>query len=218
MTKNKNINTSKFWDKQFEDEFDIVFAKKSGYYRWRDEQFAHIGNAVPAIPGIKLLDYGCGLGHFCRYLESRYIFAEVAGTDFSPKAIELAQKIAPGLFLFVSNSKQVDTKDESFGFISCIELIEHLKKPEDLLKEFARVIEKKGVVALTTPIFNPEKGVKSHDHVQEYTPITLKALCEKYFDDVDISIPFYKYNPTTRVAIQTEWQMAICRKPKKNAK
>lgn len=218
MVKSKNINTPEFWDKQFEEEFEVVFCRKDGYYRWRDEQFAHVANAVPTISGIKILDYGCGLGHFCRYLESRFVFSIVAGTDFSPKAIELAKVIAPGLYFFISPSKKIDVIDNSFGFISCIELIEHIEKPEELLKEFVRVIKKNGVVAITTPIFNPDKGLKSEDHVEEYTPITLKILCEKYFENVDISIPFYKLNPTTRVAIETEWQMAICKKPKKNAK
>ena len=214
----KNINTPEFWNKQFENEYEVALAKKSGYYRWRDEQFAHVGNAVPTVRGIKILDYGCGLGHFCRYLESRFLFAEIAGTDFSPKAIELAKKIAPGLFLFVSPSKKIDVIDDSFGFISSLELIEHLDKPEELLKEFVRVIEKDGVVAITTPIFNSKKGMKSDDHVQEYTPITLKTLCEEYFNSVEISIPFYKLNPASKIAIETEWQMAICKKPKKNAK
>lgn len=76
-------------------------------------------------------------------------------------------------------------EDESFDSIVTFQVIEHVKKDEDFVKEIYRVLKKGGTALITTP--NVKMTLSRNPwHVREYTAEQLVALCEKYFDEVEM--------------------------------
>ncbi len=101
-------------------------------------------------PGESILDLGCGGGKFTIWAaEAGY---SATGMDISAKAMEMAQGTFPG-----GNFKQLNTDgsipadDQSFGFVWCSEVIEHILEVDEFLKEISRVMKLGGILILTTP-------------------------------------------------------------------
>ncbi|MDC0213257.1 class I SAM-dependent methyltransferase [Gammaproteobacteria bacterium] len=117
----------------------------------------------------KILDVGCGIGHFLR---SR---PEALGIDINPRTVAFCQ--SQGL-----NAKHVEgfpsnLASESFDSILLDNVIEHIEDPSDLLKEVQRLLKKDGVFVVGIP---GEKGFYSApDHVNFYEEDSLNS---KLFD------------------------------------
>ena len=66
---------------------------------------------------------------------------------------DIDEKNNPDIILDVSNMKNI--KSESVDVVNAIELFEHVKKPEQGLKECYRVLKVKGVMVLSAPFLYP---------------------------------------------------------------
>jgi SAM-dependent methyltransferase len=59
--------------------------------------------AVAPLEGRRILDVGCGLGHFADFLAARYSDFAYVGVDLSSRMIELGREAHPGLDLRAAN-------------------------------------------------------------------------------------------------------------------
>jgi SAM-dependent methyltransferase len=84
-----------------------------------------------------VLDAGCGEGFAMRYLmgESR---AAVVGLDGSASALRVAGRINPGRSFIAGDLLRLPFPDRSFDLVICIEVLEHLDRPEQGLAELRR--------------------------------------------------------------------------------
>lgn len=93
----------------------------------------------------KILDVGAGEGALTKKL--LHAGFDVEPCDYNPDQFKIATK----------KCKQVDLNlplpypEESFDFVVCIEVIEHLRDPWHLVSELGRVLKKTGKLILTTP-------------------------------------------------------------------
>jgi SAM-dependent methyltransferase len=94
-------------------------------------------------------DLGCGPGHVARYLHDQGV--RMLGVDLSPKMIEWAEHLNPGLDFRVGDLRSLDLPDGSLAGIVAFYSIIHLEAAEiDLaLREFRRVLAPGGVVLLS---------------------------------------------------------------------
>jgi|SRR5208283_1890194 len=117
------------------------------------------------INGGRILDYGCGKGDFCQFLQDKGIHAEYAGFDINEKLIALAKKKFPGADFRVFDIEK-DLLDEDFDYIFLCgvfnlnvqgldETIRHC-----LLKLFKRCRRALAFNALS--LHNPQKGFELH--------------------------------------------------------
>jgi len=101
----------------------------------------------------KVLDIGCGAGTLDFYLANKG--HNVTGIDISEKAIESCIQTAKNLRLKKVEFKQVDFPKETisgiFDFIICSEVIEHLKDDKTALKQINKLLQKGGILILSTP-------------------------------------------------------------------
>jgi len=97
------------------------------------------------------LDVGCAEGFYVHQL-SRIGFAHVIGTDISCTRIKRAtqRKLWNEDFL-VCDAEYLPFRDDSFDFILCSEVFEHLLCPNKLLSEVSRMLTRNGQLVLTTP-------------------------------------------------------------------
>jgi 2-polyprenyl-6-hydroxyphenyl methylase/3-demethylubiquinone-9 3-methyltransferase len=99
----------------------------------------------------KILDIGCGEGMLGRVLDDRY---EIIGIDISDQALNLASD-------HYDNTRQLNVEKENltdisysdFDAVVCLELLEHVFNPEDVLQEILSIIHKDGLFISSFPNF-----------------------------------------------------------------
>jgi len=108
---------------------------------------------IPLPPNACVLDVGCGRGDLVLYL-AKFV-KKAIGIDYSSDGIALAEGIrkkAPKSIqqktaFYVMNIKKLQFPDNSIDVVICIDVLEHLYKPEVeiALREISRVLKKDGV-------------------------------------------------------------------------
>ena len=98
-----------------------------------------------------VLDVGCGNGVISRNL-GRCGY-NVFGIDVSEKAIFKAKELNefPNVNFDVISAEQLVADGNKYNAIICSEVLEHLNKPEDLLKTLYRSLTDDGVLIVTVP-------------------------------------------------------------------
>lgn len=177
--KKENINTPDFWDQQFLDEYKLLKGKpnKNSYYRWNEYRFSQIARFIRHGEGRQILDVGSGLGHLTRYIKARFPFHGVHGADFCPATVEKAREMSCDIDYYVNSCYELPFGEE-MDYVIGTEIIEHLDKPGELLRQMKKVLIKGGTAIITTPL-GDGVTVNSDDHVQEFTAKELKALMEQ---------------------------------------
>ena len=89
-------------------------------------------------------DLGCGPGHVTRYLHERGL--EVSGVDLSPRMIEVARRLNPGIAFHIGDMRALAVQDNVWTGIAAFYSIVNLP-PADVVKatqEMARVLAPEG--------------------------------------------------------------------------
>ena len=97
--------------------------------------------------GKKVLDIGCGRGGYS--LKLFHEGADVVSLDIISEYFQHHQKSQ----FILGNAVLLPFKSESFDFVFCSSLIEHVKTPNILIKEIKRVMKKGGNCYLSFPPF-----------------------------------------------------------------
>lgn len=153
-----------------------------------------------------VLDAGCGAGQGAAYLSqngARY----VVGIDVSPESIVYARELFPknNLSFVVMDALFLGFPDRTFDVVTSIEVIEHLRQPEQYISEIRRVLKDEGILVLSTPnklISSPTPGTIWPYHVKEFYPDELYGLLARYFSRVEMWgmwIPVYDQHPARRL-------------------
>ena len=153
---------------------------------------------VPA--GARVLDVGCGEGHFAAALAR--VEAEVVGIDVAAEPLRRARLRHPELDLRqVPAQGAWPLRDASFDAVWAGEVIEHVADTAGWLSELRRVLRSGGVLLLSTPdhgrlrmlrwalaprVFDAHFNPRA-DHLRFYTRRTLTELLEDFgFHDVEV--------------------------------
>lgn len=207
----KNLNTPKFWDIQFKQEWDGVFGEKpsvDAFYRWDAHRFDVLSLLVEHTG--KLLDIGCGLGSFVRFIKAKFPKLDITGIDFSKFAIEKAKELDDRITYHVGNTYRMDMfKDNTFNYVIASEILEHLSYPEKMLKEIKRVLKPGGMVVVSTPNPKEDGTLYSVEHIKEYAPQETEYMLRKYFEDIRYIMPPLMKDRKTGDLIQQWWYVAV---------
>jgi ubiquinone/menaquinone biosynthesis C-methylase UbiE len=91
----------------------------------------------------KLLEIGCGTGHFTRWLSSRGL--ECYGLDLSRLMLKEAKKLWPNGMLLQGDSGGLPFKDKAFDVVAFITCLEYMPDIVKTVSEAARV-SRKGII------------------------------------------------------------------------
>ena len=110
-------------------------------------------SAQVSLPGRRVLDVGCGGGILTEALARQG--ANVQGLDAGAEIIRVAQQHAldTGLEIAYSNAALEDfvgNNSDNFEVITCMELLEHVPDPEQLLRACGRALAPGGHLFLAT--------------------------------------------------------------------
>ena len=105
-----------------------------------------LSRALPeAKPGARLLDAGCGTGHFSAFFAEQGF--EVVGVDISRNMIEAARsKRIPDTTFAVAGITALPFEDESFDIVAAVTVVEFLVEPDKALEEMVRCLRPGGTL------------------------------------------------------------------------
>ena len=138
--------------------------------------------AKPYIKG-KLLELGCGEGRGVEVLAP--LADSYVGIDKIKEIVEALSSKYPDYSFFDGSFPPFPFKEDSFDTIVTFQVIEHVKKDEEFIKEIHRVLKKGGKVLITTPNIKMTLS-RNPWHEREYTASQLEDLCGKYFSNVEV--------------------------------
>lgn len=104
-------------------------------------------------PGARIMEAGCGLGHFTVAAYARGYRAE--GLDWCPRTIERLRERFPQIPWHVGDARALSFPDGTFDALYSPGVCEHFEEgPETVLQETRRVLRAGGIAVVSTPCFN----------------------------------------------------------------
>lgn len=138
----------------------------------------------------RILDFGCGTGHFLAQLASLRPDLHLHGVDFSSESIQAAKEtcasLEPPPDLRVMIGASTSWSNQTFDAVYSLEVVEHLSTPllHAMVTEIKRLLKPGGYLVITTP--NDEDLEKLHtccpncqstfhiwQHVRSWSPESL---------------------------------------------
>jgi SAM-dependent methyltransferase len=141
------------------------------------------------LPPRRILEVGCGTGHFLNYAHSRGW--DAYGVDISPWAGKhMREKF--NLKIFVGELEEAKFKSNFFDVVHMSHVLEHVRNPLATLKELSRVLKKEGILIIEVPnefsslrykirllIRHPIFYEIPSPHLFFFSAITLKHILQK---------------------------------------
>jgi len=119
---------------------------KSHSWRTVENSAAYL---IPSLlPGLSLLDVGCGPGTITADFAERLAPGAVIGVDAAAEVIAKASAFdAPNLSFAVADAYALPFADDSFDIVHAHQTLQHVARPVEVLRELRRVVKPGGVVA-----------------------------------------------------------------------
>jgi len=102
----------------------------------------------PARGSQRLLDVGCGTGHWSRFFNA--LGYEVQGIDISEEMIRTAKEISPGCRFDVGSACDLPFPDASFDITASITALEFIPDQAAAVREMARCTRSGGIMLIGT--------------------------------------------------------------------
>ncbi len=143
-----------------------------------EQQMRHMPSQPPDRQG-RLLDVGCGNGAFLKMAQAAGW--SVQGIDFDPIAVAEARR--QGLAVDLGGIDQLADQAQTYDWITCSHVLEHVHDPQELLHSMHRLLRPCGTLWLQTPnidsighkTYGPYwRGLEPPRHL---ALMPLKALC-----------------------------------------
>ena len=122
----------------------------------------YINNKSP-VDGLKVLDVGCGGGLLAEALDSKG--AEVTAIDVTEANIEVAKLHAEKMqvkidYRLVTAEELAQQESQSFDVVSCLEVIEHVPDPGQLIKACSDLLKPDGQMFLSSVRPEPKVAIQ----------------------------------------------------------
>ncbi len=138
--------------------------------------------AKPYVKG-RLLELGCGEGRGVELLAP--LADEYVAIDKIQEVIDNLKSNFPEIDFRQGVFPPFEFEDNSFDTIVSFQVIEHVKKDVDFLKEIHRVLKPGGSAIITTPNIKMTLS-RNPWHVREYTADELKGIAAGIFPEVEM--------------------------------
>lgn len=146
--------------------------------RYEINDYSGIEEALLAFVGQptgRVLEVGCGTGHWLRVLSERGV--SVAGVDASSNMLDYAHDQAPRAALAQARAEHLPWSNESFDSVFCINAFHHFEDKAGFLAEARRVLGPGGKVM--TIGLDPHPGV-DYWYIYEYFEPVLEIDKRRY--------------------------------------
>jgi ubiquinone/menaquinone biosynthesis C-methylase UbiE len=136
-----------------------------------------------------ILDVGCGEGFTLNRLKEAGISKKLEGIEYLQAAIDLGKKTYPDIKIIKGTIYELPYEDNAFDLVLCTEVLEHLDKPQDALKELVRVSKKYLVISVPNePFFMLAQLIRGKnwsrfgndiEHINHWTMLSFPRFVKK---------------------------------------
>jgi O-antigen biosynthesis protein len=149
-------------------------------------------------PG-RVLDVGCSTGYLAERLQQRG--STVIGIEMDERAAEVARRFCEAVYVGNIETMELPFDAESFDYVMCGDLIEHLRDPQAVLARLRPLLRPTGRLVLSTPnianwamrlslLFGrfryTEWGILDRTHTHFFTRKTLRECLEAAGYRIDV--------------------------------
>lgn len=125
--------------------YERIWKKKGIDKEPRIEKGSRVDIALKLLDkGERLLDIGCGDGTLGYFAKNKY--KEVYGVDISEEALKIAEKRGIIVKKVNLNEEKLPFENEYFDAVTCLDVIEHVFEPRDLI-----MLKRGGILIISTP-------------------------------------------------------------------
>ncbi len=172
------------------EEWNAFYEGNRWHSAWKRAIADLLHDITNEIKPYKVLDVGGGSSPNINYIVAN----QKIGMDINQKALGFMEKHSEAIFVCGSVTN-IPYRDNSFDFVSCIEVIEHLEPQncEKAVSELSRVVRKDGTVVIATPNYSSllwnltekarhvfQRGLWTDDHHTHFNHKSLNELCKRY--------------------------------------
>jgi SAM-dependent methyltransferase len=127
-------------------------------HSWRTVENSASYLADALVPGANVLDVGCGPGTITVDIAERVAPGRVVGMDSSDEIVEQAAALAKergltNVEFVVGNAYALDFPNETFDVVHAHQVLQHVARPVDVLREMRRVRTADGVVGARDVVY-----------------------------------------------------------------
>ena len=158
-----------------------VVTSRGGFNPTWQRHVAAYALSEPFLAPGRVLDVGCGVGHSYMLLTPR----ETVGVDIDAGVLDGQQRET-----VAADMRRLPFPAASFDGAIAVHSIEHVPDPERALAEIARVLRPGAPAVLVTPnrlTFARADEIIDPYHYVEYDRAELAALCEGFFESVEMA-------------------------------
>ena len=144
---------------------------------------------VATIDVKKVLDLGCGEGFVINKLSKFYSYLEITGVDIDTKALDLARNLNPRAKFIECDINNFQCEKKSFELVMLIEVLEHMKKPDEILRIVKNITSKYALISIPhEPLFRISNFLRCKnffrlgndpEHLQNWSKGQFLRLLEK---------------------------------------
>jgi len=146
-------NSPTYWDSVYEDELKKGVGRiYLGLYK------AILGNIKPDA---KVLDFGCGIGIFLKWLKKELPNTTLKGMDYSKFAIRVAQADCKENEYVVGDT----IAGGPYDVIVCMHVLEHFANPDLYIEQAFNNLAEEGILILIFPMYDHPW----HEHIRIWT-------------------------------------------------
>jgi 2-polyprenyl-3-methyl-5-hydroxy-6-metoxy-1,4-benzoquinol methylase len=156
-----------------------------------------ISNCYDQDDDFSILDMGCGIGILSAIISQNFPSAKVTGFDISNEVVKSARLLSPSISFYVGNIYSLPHCKESFDMVICLEVLEHLDRPETIIDNIARLCKKYAIFSIPNNWkfravnvirfkYLERKG-STPNHKNEWTKEEFSSLLSPYFKINDVS-------------------------------
>ncbi|MEA2420968.1 MAG: hypothetical protein QOF55_67 [Thermoleophilaceae bacterium] len=129
---------------------------------------------IPLLAGGSVMDLGCGAGDSVDQFRSVNPDVRWVGVDIE-RSPEVARRVRADAEFRVFDGIRIPAEDDSFDAVYCKQVLEHVRSPEPLVAEVARVLRPGGLFGGSTSQLEPFHSLSTWN----YTPYGLMLLCQR---------------------------------------
>ena len=177
--------------------YDKYGSKNPIARRLMDGFLENVGDMYEKTAASTVLEVGCGEGRLADYLFRRRPPTAFVALDLSME--RLAPELDPRVRFLQASAYELPFADDAFDLVVCCEVLEHLDRPAEALRELTRV-SRSGVL-MSTPreplwrAMNVARGKYLRDlgntpgHIQAFSRRSLKALASAHLEVEEVRSP-----------------------------
>ncbi len=134
-----------------------------------------------------VLDLACGSGYGAASLKENS--RQVVAIDLSEQAVAYAKSHfhREGIHFLVGDATCLPFPDARFDVVVAFEIIEHIEKDAEFLREVKRILKPEGLAILSTPnrVFSREQEIAENPfHIREYSEKEFAELLGTFFPSI----------------------------------